>query len=132
MDDTKQNNPAVQPPPAVGSLHNKEQGLVAVADRPTEILGPSEVQPVISEEVSKAGIEAVPPDRPVLTDEHRKIGIEPAGESITPPTLFASQLPKTEEQAELELKKINPSDSQWGLLKLVIKHFKRIHKALMG
>lgn len=90
----------------------------------------------VSEFVTRSGTERVlniPPevsahikvenDNPALTEEHEKIGVAYAGPSVQPPTGPSGlvQVPLTREEALADLKIRKPTDSGWGLDKLILK-----------
>ncbi len=87
-----------------------------------EYIKPTEVEPTLHPEVKEAGVEISPNlDRPPLTDEHQRLGIENAKESIpvsvsqTP----SAQLPYTQEQIEMLKKNTSKDDSKHWLVILI-------------
>lgn len=110
-----------QPTPPAGAA-NKEIGPVSVVSeiRPS---GP-EVRHDIKG-LENAGVEENN-DRPVLTEEHRQAGVDHAGPSVPVPSGPTGQvtLPLTREEAVARVKNSRPTDSIWGLAKLVLKGFK--------
>lgn len=94
-----------------------------------EFIIPSEQEPIIQEELAEHGVEAVADhEKPAITAEHRKVGIESAKEStpvLTQPT-GAVQLPMTEEETLQTIKTTGESDSKHWLAKLIEKVYLQI------
>ena len=114
----------VQQVPLAGSI-NKEAGPVVIQDV-SEILKPTEPEQNIQEEVLEAGVEKVS-DKPNLTPEHAKFGIELAKES-TPVSTTPSgivKLPMTEEEAikNIKIHKKITDSARWYIW-LILKQFK--------
>lgn len=117
-------------PEVPAATPHKEAAPVATAEAPIEFVQPSEVAPAISPEVAEAGVEAVA-ETPVVTSYHKEIGIEPAKESVpvqTQPT-GAVSLPKTQQEAELLLKKNSDTNNSFTwLVTWLIRQFKLSHQ----
>ena len=120
-DQTTQGQSQVQ---GIGSIH-KEQGPIET--RLPEIIRPSESSPKVSQELKDIGIQARSDDIN-LTDEHKKIGITHAGESVPVSTSPSSlvNLPMTAQQTKKKIKKTKPTDSLRGLLVEILKNIQRI------
>jgi hypothetical protein len=140
MDDTaqKQNQtgdniqsqaqPQPQPTPT-GSL-NKEAEAAPVSD----FVKPTEMPAVKDREVAEAGVVEVT-QGVELSKEHEQIGIRQAAET-TPVKLEPSekiQLPLDQTQAQQVVKtnKSSKSSIVW-LAILMLKHFKKMHRKLLG
>ena len=129
MDDTDKTQGQIpsQPPQAggVGSLV-KEHGPIAAGG-----LRPSGIEPEIHRELEQTGVKSVP-EFPTLGPEERKLGIEPAGESVpVEPSGIVYPSVMTEEEARQTLKNAKPSESRFGLATLIVKFFKTLHHNLL-
>lgn len=97
-------------------------------------ISPSETEPVVDEELEKAGVIAQK-ETPSLTQEHVEIGVKHSMESNPAPTEDSGKvvLPFTESEAE-ELLKENKDKSLsivW-LASQVLRQFKRMHRKLFN
>lgn len=87
----------------VGTVQKEQAPPVGMQETP--YIQPSEAEPVLSKEVSEAGVEPVS-EMPKLTIEDKRAGLEPAKEAVpvqTEPT-GVIQLPMTAQQARSILK----------------------------
>jgi len=128
MDDknkTRGQIPSQQPQAGFGSLV-KEHGPIAAGG-----LRPSGIEPEIHRELEQIGVKSVP-EFPKVGPEERKVGIEPAGESVpVEPSGIVHPSVMTEEEARLTLKHAKPTESRFGLATLIVKFFKSIHHKLL-
>lgn len=134
-DDTAQPvSPVSTPHKEAGSLHL--EGVMASPAQPDtfqvnteELIVPSEPEPIIQEELAEHGVEATKDhEKPHVTAEHRKVGIEPAKEStpvLTQPT-GTVQLPMTEEEALKTIKTTSTKDSKHWLARLIEKVYRQL------
>jgi hypothetical protein len=109
----------VQPVAPVGST-NKEVGPVnALAP---EFVKSSEVEPQIDQDLKELGVEAKK-EKPDLTFEHKKVGIEHAGPHIAVSTVPSGKvtLPMSEEEIMDKLKTGQDDDSSKWLAGLINK-----------
>lgn len=111
------------------SLPQKEQTPISakLTSEVSEIIEASEKEPVVPPEVREAGVEQVP-DKLTLTDEHKALGIEHAGESTPAHTqlLGTVKLPMSEEEALKTIKTTSNTDSKHWLAVLIEKIYKII------
>ncbi len=131
---TNDNNQSqAQPQPQavpIGSV-NKEVEMAPL----TDFIKPTESPVVKDKEVAEAGVSEVS-QSVELSREHEQIGIKPAAE-VTPVKIESSsetaQLPMTQAQASQVAKTNKSSRSSiiW-LAILMLKHFKKMHRKLMG
>lgn len=140
-DQNLQQTQSQQQPPAqpVGSVA-KEHGPIGVSveSKPEEYIVPSgaEVEPVVSPELAEHGVEVVANrEHPVLSDDHRQIGIQHAKESVPVTThpQGSIQLPMTEEDADRRFRTTKVDDSDHWFTALVKKAYEQlrfIHQTL--
>lgn len=119
-----------QPQPApTGSLH-KEAELAPVSDFVTL----SEKPAIKDKEVAEAGVVEVS-QSPELSKEHEQIGVKPSAEA-TPVKIEPSEeieLPLDQRQAQKVIKaNKNTGYSIVWLAILMLKHFKKMHRKLLG
>lgn len=109
-------------------LSQKEQAPISakVESEVSEIIEESAKEPSVPTEVREAGVEIVSDDL-TLTDEHKAIGMEHAGES-TPVSTQPSGLTKimSEEEALKTIKTTSNADSKHWLAVLIEKIYKAI------
>lgn len=106
----------VAPSSPVG-LAQKEQEPSSVAD-----IQPSQPEIELHKEVEKAGVKVVSGE-PRLTEKHKKLGIEHAGELTPFPTITAQQQ-MTEDEVKEELKHGDKTNSRHWLAVLIEKIYK--------
>lgn len=114
----------VQPVAPVGSV-NKEAGPVLAVSPVSEIAKPTDTEPQINQELKDLGVEAKS-DKPDLTIEHKKLGLDHVGSNITVSTQasISVKLPMTEDEIADKLKTGEADDSgKWlaGLMRKIIK-----------
>lgn len=126
-----QQQPSVQTPVSAAGTMHKEAGLPLPT---TELIRPTEVEPIIPPEVAEYGVEAVKDhEKPELSLEDKKGGLEPAKEAVPVPTQPSGliTLPMTQAQAMQTLKKTKSvSESVAWLAVLVIKHLRQMHQKI--
>lgn len=133
-----QTTPPVQPAQApqtpVGSVAKEHE--LPIAPQPESYVQPTEVAPVLHEEVEKAGVEVTPlHEPPVISEEAKKAGLTHAKEA-TPVSTQPSgmvKLPMDPKQAHIILqthKKI--SESVVWLAMLIIRQVKMMHQKVAG
>lgn len=135
LPNTTQNSQQQQSPAQpVGSVA-KEFGPIgaSVESKPEEYIQPSgtETQPEVSAELQEHGVEAVTnQERPQLTEQDKKAGIEHAKESVPAPTQVTTlshvQFPMTEEEAEQKFKTTKMDDSDHWLAALVKRVYEKM------
>lgn len=132
-DDQVAPQPIPQPQAPVSTPH-KEAGpfhlagvhsdTSEVSSQIEELIVPSEPEPIIQDELAEHGVEAVVDhEKPKITTEHIKVGLEPAKESTpvaTQPSGFV-QLPMTEEEAVKTIKTTKITESKHWLAMLIEK-----------
>jgi len=95
---------------------------------------PSEPEIVKEKEVKEVGVKEVL-EAPRLTKEQERVGIKPSAETTPVPSQPSAniQLPMTQVQAkQVAQKNKNIRSSIVWLAILMLKHFKRVHRKLMG
>ena len=121
---------SAQQPVPTGSL-NKEAELAPVSD----FVKPSETPVVKDKEVAEAGVAEVT-QGVELSKEHEQIGVKPSAEA-TPVKIedlgesIQYPLDQTEAQKIVKTNKSSRSSIVWMAI-LMLKHFKRIHRRLLG
>ncbi len=114
------------PVSSVGPTKESEPIAIVAPEGTAEYIKPSESAPEIPKEVAEAGVEVVS-EMPQLMPVHKEIGIKLAKESVpvqTQPT-GAVQLPQTQHEAELLLKKNNNVNNSFTwLIAWLIRQFK--------
>jgi hypothetical protein len=119
-----QAQPQVQPVVPTGSL-NKETGPVSAAS--SEFVKSTDTEPQIDKDLKELGIEAKK-EKPDLTFEHKRIGVEHAGPHVSVSAVSSSKvvLPMSEEEIAEKLKTGQDDDSEkWhaALLNKIILWF---------
>lgn len=138
MDDknpkTTTQQPAADPAQVPVSAPHKEAEVPPVSN----FVKHSETEPVLDEEVEKAGVEKISEELKI-TPEHEQIGIRPGSDSIQPSLepSGAVRLPMTEEEALKIIKTDkNLADSLLWLAKLIERIYQQIRllakKSLTG
>ncbi len=114
--------PTVQPQPIQAPQYpvsGPHKEAMPVRQAPVaEYVRPTEVAPVLQQEVAEAGVEVVHnPEQPQLTPEHKAVGIEHAKEAVpvTIPMQPSIQLPYTPSQVQEIEKKVPISESKHWL-----------------
>lgn len=109
---------------SVGSVY-KEHGPVGTSL--SESMKPSEPSPQVSEELKEIGVKAN--NHAIhLTPEHTEAGLQHAGASVPVSTTSSSMVnvPQTQKQVKVDIKKTRPTDSLRGLLLEILKNIQRM------
>lgn len=130
-------SPQQQPvPPVPVSGIQKELQVGPISQPTTEtLIKPTETEPVLSPEVSEAGVEAHDYETIHLTEEQKKAGILPAKEATPMPTEPSGMvhLPMDPKKAHIVLKTHKKiADSIVWLALLVLKQVKMMHQKVTG
>ena len=127
MDDKYKTQGQTQQPQTggVGSLV-KEHGPVVTGD-----IRPSGPEPEIHRELKEIDVRSIP-EFPTVGPEERKVGIEPAGESVpVEPSGIVHPSIMTEEEAKQKAEHEKPENALKWFAALILKHFQTIHHNLI-
>jgi hypothetical protein len=125
-----QTQPQPQPQVTPVGTVNKE----VEAGTASDYVMPSEPEIVKEKEVKEVGVKEVL-EAPRLTKEQERVGIKPSAETTPVPSQPSGnvQLPMTQAQAkQVAQKNKNIRSSIVWLAILMLKHFKKVHRKLMG
>lgn len=110
---------------------SREQGSSSQSIN-SEVVMPTEVEPVISPEVKEAGVEAVPNKYQIqIKPELKNVGVTAVKTAVPVPTAPSGsiQLPMTEEEARKNIKTHPVFDSARWLSTQILEQLKKMHKA---
>lgn len=119
--------PVSQPPPSISGA-SKEHAPIPITAT-TEIIKPTDQEPVLAPELKEAGVETVPEANEMqIPQEVKEAGVEPVKTAAPVPaaTSINDSLPMTEKEAINKIKTNPPNSSVRWFATEINKHYRRI------